>query len=300
MFYDACRRVLGRLLHPRSRVLLIVVVVVIVAVVLLLVTAVCKRACDRLSYAMLVTSSRRTLRYLVRERKKERARAHAHVHARSPYRASSFLNAFERHRDTDILRFYRPGNGISSRFVETPSNLRQPSPGLLVVSLSSFPPVVGKRSGEHSGHPVYVHTKSAQPAGRPANVRALARANQCAAECVAYACAPVKHNTFLTATDFFPPSPAVERVRLGDVGTPRVLDGAVCKTVQQQVTSTSVGNAGGRAIRSAGPPTPVFDRLARLSACLFARPSARGVISRCSRGFFVSAMHPFGRDCENQ
>lgn len=43
----------------------------------LLVIVVCKRACDRLSYTTFVTSSRRTLRYLARERE----HAHAHVYA---------------------------------------------------------------------------------------------------------------------------------------------------------------------------------------------------------------------------
>jgi len=57
-----------------------------------------------------------------------------------------------------------------------------------------------------------VHEERA--AGRPANVRALARANQCAAECVAYACTPVKYNT---ATDFF----FVSRRGKGEIGRRR-------------------------------------------------------------------------------
>lgn len=58
-------------------VVVLVAVVVILVVSPLLVIVVCKRACDRLSYTTLVTSSRRTLRYLARERE----HTHAHVHA---------------------------------------------------------------------------------------------------------------------------------------------------------------------------------------------------------------------------
>lgn len=174
VFYDACRRVLGRLLHPRSRVLLVVVVIVIVAVVLLLVTAVCKRACDRLSYAMLVTSSRRTLRYLVRERKKEHARMRACTHAahtgRQRFRARSIGTAIQIPSVSASPEQAR--SQIRRNPVEPPGN-----PPRFLSSLR--PPLSALRSGDGSAGARDTRymwpRRAAQPAGRLTCVRWRAR-----------------------------------------------------------------------------------------------------------------------------
>lgn len=265
----------------------LVVLVVVIAVVLLLVTVVCKRACDRLSYTMLVTSSRRTLRYLVREGKRERERESTRACAcarTQPIQggASSFLNVFNRrHRNMDIFCFLALRSRIGSKLVEmiVVEISTRSSPVPLVVPVSLFSPVIGKLFCKQ-GHPVYVSTKSAQPAGRRTCVRWRARIS--ARPNASRMRARPSNTTRFDRDRFFSPFLAAERVRSGDVDECRELDGTVRKTIQQQVTSTSVGNRVD-ATPSAGPPTPVFVLLARLSACLLARPSARGVIPLCSR-----------------
>lgn len=151
-----------------------VVAIVIVAVVLLLVTAVCKRACDRLSYAMLVTSSRRTLRYLVRERKKEHARMRMCTHAvdtgRPRFRARSIGTAIQIAPVFAMPEQDRIQDSWKCRRIAG-------DPPRLLPSFS--PPLFGPRSGNGSANARdtrYMCTRRAR--SRPAGERACAGARE--------------------------------------------------------------------------------------------------------------------------
>lgn len=174
--------------------------------------------------------------------------------------------------------------------VETSTIL--PGPSRYLVLVSPPPPLSSCSRETAQGTPgtpgICAHEERA--AGRPASVRALARANQCAAECVAYACAPVKHTTHFDRDRFFflftVSLPHRGRGEIGRRrGIRREFDGAVRKTVQQQVTSVVGWQPGGREFEVPVLSPPHVRRPP-------ARP-ARGVISlECSGGFFVSAMRP--------